>query len=216
MDQFISCFGRADNALLLDCRSLDYELLGIEDRVRIVVCNTMVKHELAAGEYNRRRADCEAGVQVLQNVLPNVRALRDVSLSELDAHAAGLPPVVYRRCRHVISENGRVVQAAQALRAGHLSQFGVLMGESHRSLRDDYEVSCRELDLMVNLAEKCRGVYGARMTGGGFGGCTVNLVEKDAVDEFRASVAEEYKNTMGLRPEIYVCSAADGADRVTD
>ena len=216
MDQFISCFGRADNALLLDCRSLDYELLGIEDRVRIVVCNTMVKHELAAGEYNRRRADCEAGVQVLQNVLPNVRALRDVSLSELDAHAAGLPPVVYRRCRHVISENGRVVQASQALRAGHLSQFGVLMGESHRSLRDDYQVSCRELDLMVNLAEKCRGVYGARMTGGGFGGCTVNLVEKDAVDEFRASVAEEYKNTMGLRPEIYVCSAANGADRVTD
>jgi galactokinase len=216
MDQFISCFGRADNALLLDCRSLDYELIGIEDGIQIVVCNTMVKHELAAGEYNRRRADCEAGVHILRRVFPDIRALRDVSLSQLEAHAATLPLVIYKRCRHVISENGRVVQAGQALRAGHLSQFGVLMGESHRSLRDDYEVSCRELDLMVNLAERCPGVYGARMTGGGFGGCTVNLVEKDAVDEFRASVVEEYKNTTGLRPEIYVCSVADGADRVTD
>ena len=215
MDQFISCFGRANHALLLDCRSLAYELVGIDDHVRIVVFNTMVKHELASGEYNRRRADCEAGVRFLQQFLPGVRALRDVSLSQLQQHGAALPNVTYKRCRHVIGENARVLQAASALKESDLSRFGVLMGESHVSLRDDYEVSCQELDLMVELARPCRGVYGARMTGGGFGGCTVNLVESDAVDEFAVTVAQGYESATGLQPEIYVCTAAEGAGEVT-
>ena len=216
MDQFISCCARANHALLLDCRSLEYELLRIEDRVRIVICNTMVKHELAGGEYNRRRADCEAGVRFLQRYLPDIRALRDVSPSQLAEYGVGLPPETYRRCQHVISENARVLEAVQALKDGDLLRFGVLMYASHASLRDDYEVSCKELDLMVELARKCGGVYGARMTGGGFGGCTVNLVDADAVEEFKAAIAGDYNDATGLHPEIYVCTAADGAAEVTD
>ena len=216
MDQFISCCARANHALLLDCRSLEYELLRIEDRVRIVICNTMVKHALAGGEYNRRRADCEAGVRFLQRYLPDIRALRDVSPSQLAEYGVGLPPETYRRCQHVISENARVLEAAQALKDGDLLRFGVLMYASHASLRDDYEVSCKELDLMVELARKCSGVYGARMTGGGFGGCTVNLVDADAVEEFKAAIAGDYNDATGLHPEIYVCTAADGAAEVTD
>ena len=216
MDQFISCCARANHALLLDCRSLEYELLRIEDRVRIVICNTMVKHALAGGEYNRRRADCEAGVRFLQRYLPDIRALRDVSPSQLAEYGVGLPPETYRRCQHVISENARVLEAAQALKDGDLLRFGVLMYASHASLRDDYEVSCKELDLMVELARKCGGVYGARMTGGGFGGCTVNLVDANAVEEFKAAIAGDYNDATGLHPEIYVCTAADGAAEVTD
>lgn len=216
MDQFISCCGRANHALLLDCRSLDYDLLRIDDRVRIVVCNTMVKHELAGGEYNRRRADCEAGVSYLRRQLPEIQTLRDVSLPQLKEYGAGLSDVTYRRCRHVISENARVLEAAQALRDGKLARFGALMGESHVSLREDYEVSCKELNVMVDLARKCHGVYGARMTGGGFGGCTVNLVDVGAVEEFKATIAREYERAMGLHPEIYVCTAADGAGEITN
>jgi galactokinase len=216
MDQFISLFGRSQHALRLDCRSLGYELLRIQDHVRIVVCNTMVKHELASGEYNRRRADCEKGVLILQQFLPGIRALRDVSLSQLEQYGAGLPDITYKRCRHVITENGRVLEAAKSLKESNLVRFGALMAESHLSLRDDYEVSCRELDLMVDLAHQCRGVYGARMTGGGFGGCTVNMVEADAIEEFAVSVANAYGSATGLQPEMYVCTAADGASEVTD
>ncbi len=216
MDQFVSCLGRANHALLLDCRSLDYELLEISDRVRIVICNTMVRHALSAGEYNRRRADCEAGVQHLQQFLPEIRALRDVNLPELEEHRASLPPTIYKRCRHVIRENSRVLEAAHALKEDNLARFGTLMAESHRSLRNDYEVSCKELDLMVAFANQCRGVYGARMTGGGFGGCTVNLVEADAVDDFQSRVAQDYESATGLRPDIYVCTAADGARELTN
>ncbi len=216
MDQFISLFGNSQHALLLDCRSLGFELLRIPDHVRIVVCNTMVKHELASGEYNRRRADCEKGVRLLQQVLPEIRALRDVSLSQLEQYCAGLSDITYKRCRHVITENTRVLEAAETLKESNLVRFGVLMGESHVSLRDDYQVSCKELDLMVDLANQLPGVYGARMTGGGFGGCTVNMVEANAVDEFTAGVATGYKSATGLQPEIYVCIAADGAKEVTD
>lgn len=216
MDQFISCCGRASHALLLDCRSLGFEPLKIADHVRIVVCNTMVRHELAAGEYNLRRADCEAGVGLLQRFLPEIRALRDVSLSQLAEHTAALPSITYRRCRHVVSENARVLEAAQALKEGDLTCFGDLMYASHASLRDDYEVSCNELDLMVGLARKCRGVFGSRMTGGGFGGCTVTLVEADAVGEFKATTAREYKAETGLLADIYVCKAADGAGEVAN
>jgi len=215
MDQFISCFGAANHAILLDCRSLDFETLKIADEVRIVICNTMVKHELAAGEYNRRRAECEAGVRHLRQFLPDIRALRDVSEGQFATYGSAMPDVIRRRCRHVISENARVLEAAKALRGSDLNRFGELMEESHASLRDDYEVSCAELDLMVGLANKCHGVYGARMTGGGFGGCTVNLVEADAVEDFKLTVAREYQEQLGLQPEVYVCMAADGAREIT-
>jgi len=215
MDQFISCFGEAHHALLLDCRSLDFEPLELPHSIRIVICNTMVKHELAAGEYNRRRAECEAGVRFLQRFLPDIRALRDVSEGQFAAYSSGMPEVIRRRCRHVISENARVLEAANALRRDNLERFGELMSQSHVSLRDDYEVSCGELDRMVELANKCRGVYGARMTGGGFGGCTVNLVRADEAEEFKATIAREYHEKVGLQPDIYVCTAAEGAREIT-
>ncbi|HEX9110717.1 MAG TPA: galactokinase [Terriglobales bacterium] len=211
MDQFIATFGRSGHALMLDCRSLDYNLLPIPPDVRLVMCNTMVRHELAAGEYNHRRADCETGVRTLGQHLPNVLALRDVTLAGLERHRNELPEPVYRRCRHVISENQRVLAAADALQSRDLGRFGLLMYESHSSLRDDYEVSCRELDLLVELASACEGVYGARMTGGGFGGCTVNLVRSDAVDRFQYRITEAYEERTGKIPDVYVCSAAQGA-----
>ena len=215
MDQFIAVFGCSAHALMLDCRSLAYEALPIPSDVRLVISNSMVKHELAAGEYNRRRADCEAGVKILQKDLPGIRALRDVSLTDLEKREKELPGRVHRRCRHVISENARVLDAANALKTGDLARFGRLMNDSHRSLRDDYEVSCRELDLLVELASGCNGVYGSRMTGGGFGGCTITLVQAAAAEAFQLRLAESYKKETGITPDIYVCSATQGA-RVWD
>ncbi len=215
MDQFISCHGKADHALMLDCRSLDYRLLPLPPNARLVICNTMVHHALAGGEYNKRRADCEAGVKHLAQFLPGIKALRDVTVADLERHGNGLPEVVYRRCRHVVSEDGRMEQAAVALNGGHLETFGELMYASHASLRIDYEVSCAELDVMVDLASRVKGVYGARMTGGGFGGCTINLVQAEQVDEFKATVAPGYEKATGKTPVIYVTSAVAGAEEVT-
>jgi galactokinase len=214
MDQFVSLFGQARTALLLDCRSLEFSLLPLSDEVRLVMCNTMVKHELASSGYNERRAQCEEGVRFLATVLPNVTALRDVGPDALHNFAKEIPEVVYRRCRHIVTENARVLAAAEALRQNDLVQFGELMDHSHSSLRDDFEVSCRELDLMVDLSRKVDGVFGSRMTGGGFGGCTVNLVAADAVEGFTDVIAREYEEATRLKPEIYVCNAADGAAEV--
>ena len=214
MDQFVSLFGQAQHALLLDCRSLEFKLLPLPDNVRLIICNTMVKHELASSAYNERREQCEAGVQHLAQFLPDVKALRDVSIEQLEQYRGGLSEVVYRRCRHVITENARVLAAGDALARGDLREFGKLMAASHQSLRDDYEVSSDELDLMVELAEKIEGVYGARMTGGGFGGCTVNIVAEDHADVFQSTIAREYERITNLQPEIYVCTAANGAEEV--
>jgi galactokinase len=214
MDQFIACQGQRGQALLLDCRSLEYRLLPLPENVRLVICNTMVKHELASGEYNKRRAECEEGVRQLARRRDGVRALRDLTLAQLESDGHDLPEVIYRRCRHVISENARVLQAAAALEQGDLVEFGRLMAESHRSLQQDYEVSCDELDLMVKLANALPGIYGARMTGGGFGGCTINLVSDDAVEEFKRQIARDYLNTTGITAEIYVCQTADGAKEI--
>ncbi len=215
MDQFISCHGKANHALMLDCRSLDYRLLPLPANARLVICNTMVHHALAGGEYNKRRADCEAGVKHLSQFLPGIKALRDVTLPQLEKYGNGLPEVVYRRCRHVVSEDGRMEQAAVALNGGQLETFGELMYASHASLRIDYAVSCEELDIMVDLASRVKGVYGARMTGGGFGGCTINLVQAEHVDEFKATVAPGYEKATGKAPVIYVTSAVEGAEEVT-
>jgi galactokinase len=209
MDQFIACLGRAAHALMLDCRSLEYRLLPLPPDVRLVICNTMVKHELAASEYNNRRAECEAGVRHFAKFVPSVRSLRDVTMNDLESYGRDLPKVIYKRCRHVVTENARVVDAAAALEHSDLHTFGDLMAASHRSLRDDYEVSCAELDTMVDLATQVDGVYGARMTGGGFGGCTVNLIKADRVEEFTQDVGRRYGEATGVTPEIYICSSAD-------
>jgi galactokinase len=214
MDQFISSHGQDGHALLLDCRSLEHRLLPLGDEARLVICNTMVRHSISGGEYNRRRAECEAGVRCFAAHLPGVRALRDVTLSDLAAYGGDLPETIARRCRHVITENSRALQAASALEQRDLETFGILMRESHKSLREDFEVSCAELDLMVELAGQAPGVYGARMTGGGFGGCTINLVRKDCVAEFKTRVSDGYRRSTGRAAEIYVCSAANGVKRV--
>ena len=214
MDQFIAGFGQQDNAILLDCRSLEYSLLPIADAVRLVICNSMVKHDLAAGEYNSRRAECAEAVKTLQRSNSEVRALHDVTLEMLDAHRADLSELVYRRARHVVTENARVLRAATALKSNHLDECGKLMFASHRSLRDDYEVSCPELDLLVELAAKSEGLIGARMTGGGFGGCTVNLVRGDAVETFQRDITTAYQRATGRTPDVFVCRPAAGADQV--
>jgi galactokinase len=214
MDQFICCFGKAGNAVMLDCRSLDSQTLPIPDNIKLVVCNTMVKHELASSEYNARREQCEEGVRVLSQHLPNVKSLRDVSAAEVNKFKEQLGELVFRRCRHVTTENKRVHVAAEALQRRDLKKFGQLMYESHESLRDDYQVSCRELDVMVELAAKIEGVFGARMTGGGFGGCTVNLLAESAVGAFTRAIKAGYTDATGREPEVYVCTAADGAERI--
>ncbi|MHB2020672.1 MAG: galactokinase [Candidatus Xenobia bacterium] len=209
MDQFISCHGRAGHALLIDCRTLEFRPLPLPAAVWLVVCNTMVKHALSGGEYNQRREECEAGARAL-----GVPALRDATLEQLEAARSKMTDVVYRRCRHVISENDRVLAAADALTRGDVTEFGKLMDASHASLRDDYEVSCRELDLMVELARGERGVYGARMTGGGFGGCAIAVVDEVQVPGFVSHVREEYSRVTGKNPDIFVCEASAGAQEV--
>jgi galactokinase len=211
MDQFICCHGKAGHLTRLDCRSLQHNYFRLPDDVRLVICNTMVKHANASGEYNVRRSQCEAGVQILSGPLQGISALRDASLEDLERLRAVLPPIVYKRCLHVISENHRVQLAAAALEEGNLQRFGQLMAASHRSLRDDYEVSSPELDLMVDLANRAEGVYGARMTGGGFGGCTVNLVAAGAVPEFTTKIAAAYQARIGVVPDVRVCIASEGA-----
>jgi galactokinase len=214
MDQFVSCHGKSDHALMLDCRTLAFELLPLPATTRMVICNSMVKHQLAAGEYNQRRAACEEGVRILRRGRPTIQSLRDVSVEELESSRDQLPDVIYRRCRHVVTENARVQRAAIMLREGNLRGFGELMAQSHTSLRDDYEVSCRELDTLVEIARRQPGLHGARMTGGGFGGCTINLVSAEHAADFRQNVANAYERAAGLVPEIYISTAADGASQV--
>jgi galactokinase len=211
MDQFVSLHGQENHALMLDCRSLSFESLLIPDSVKLVISNTMVKHELASSEYNRRRADCEEAVRRLAGVLPGIHALRDVSLEQLEQHRNVLSETIHKRALHIVTENARVLDSADALRSGDIGRFGMRMAESHRSLRDLYEVSCRELDLMVDLAYQQKGVFGARMTGGGFGGAAINLVDARYAGEFKEKIAKSYQRETGLVPQIYICKPAEGA-----
>jgi galactokinase len=214
MDQFVSALGQRDHALLIDCRSLDYQPVPLPAQVAIVVADTKKRRGLVDSEYNTRRRECEEGVRTLQRYLPQVQALRDVSVAQLVEYKGQLPEKVRQRCRHVIYENERVLESVAALRTGDLETFGRLMNESHISLRDDYEVSCAELDVMVEAAWKINRVYGSRMTGAGFGGCTVSLVAEEAVGDFRTQVAATYEETTGIVPQIYVCRAEDGVSKL--
>ena len=215
MDQLTSALGRAGHALLIDCRLLDSKPIPLNFKdVQIVVCDSGVKHDLATGEYNTRREECEQGLQILRTKMPGVRALRDVSSVDFEKYRALLPETIRSRCRHVISEIKRTVQAAEMLKFGRADSFGKLMYESHASLRDDYAVSSPELDFLVETARSLNGVFGARMTGGGFGGCTVNLVGKSAVNEFQETVKRGYETKFGFAPKIYVVEASDGASEI--
>ncbi len=217
MDQFIAALGQAGHALLIDCRALTTTPIPVDTaRTLVVICDTRVKHDLAASEYNERRAECEQGVEILRRAaLPSISALRDVSVAEFERYQELLPEIVRRRCRHVVTENARTLAAAAALKADELAQMGQLMYASHESLRRDYEVSCAELDALVEIAASRTDItLGARMTGGGFGGCTVNLVRRAALAEFSEVVTGEYARRVGHEPHIYVSEAGAGAYEV--
>lgn len=215
MDQLTSALGRAGHALLIDCRMLDAKPIPLNFKdAQIVVCDSGVKHDLATGEYNTRRAECEQGLEIFRTKMPGVRALRDVSAVDFEKYQTLLPETVRKRCRHVIGEIKRTIQAAEMLKFGRADNFGKLMYESHASLRDDYAVSSPELDFLVETARGISGVFGARMTGGGFGGCTVNLVTKNVVNEFQETVKREYEAKFGFAPKIYIVEASDGASEI--
>ena len=212
MDQFISMIGRENHALFLDCRSLTYQHTPLElGDNRIVICQSGVKHNLVESEYNKRRSECEQGVACLAKRYPGMKALRDATFEQLDACKNEMNEVVYKRCSHVIAENHRVLESVQVLTQGDLLSFGRLMNASHDSLRDLYQVSCPEIDILVNLARAVPGVLGARITGGGFGGCTVNLVKNDACQHFTEQVGIAYRQKTGIVPEFYMSTAAEGA-----
>ncbi len=213
MDQFVSVYGRAGNALLLDCRSLAYEYLPLPSSVSVVICNSMVKHNVAHGEYGDRNGEVMAGQAVIVRERPGVESLRDATLADLNACRALMSPASYHRCKHIITENDRVERARIALQAGDLTAFGHLMYEAHASFRDDFAASCPEVDKLVDIAATLPGCLGARMTGGGFGGCTINLVRNEAASAFSDELRHRYRQRFDIAAEIYICEAVDGAVR---
>ncbi len=215
MDQFISALGEKGHALLIDCRSLHAEQIPLaSEEAAIVICDSKVKHKLAASEYNTRRKECETGVMLLKKFLPDIEQLRDVSVENFEKYAPHLPNTIAKRCRHVVTENERTLLAAEALKKNDFAEFGRLMRLSHASLSSDYEVSCRELDWLVTIADDCAGVFGARMTGGGFGGSTVNLVRRKSINDFTEKISVEYERLANLKSSIYVSRAAAGASEI--
>jgi galactokinase len=216
MDQYINIFGRPRSVLKIDCRSLEHRYYPFErEDLRLVLCDTGVKRELAASEYNVRRAQCEAGVQALARRAPGLRSLRDVDPEMLEAHRSELDAVIYKRCAYVVEENGRVEAACSDLEKGDFGSFGRRMNGSHDGLRDDYEVSCRELDVLVDAAREVPGVLGARMMGAGFGGCTINLVEETAIGALRERSGRAYRDRFGREPKLHIGSLRAGTDIIT-
>jgi galactokinase len=214
MDQYITALAEEDAALLIDCRTLATRRVPLRlGDACVLICDTRVKHELASSDYNQRRGECERAVEILKQSRSEIRALRDVTGAELEAHAKELPPVLYRRARHVVGENARTLAAAEALGRGDLPVLGALMLASHASLRDDYEVSCPELDVAVDTAASISGVCGARMTGGGFGGCSVALVENHALERVVASVKTAFAVRGWREPRLFATKARQGARR---
>ncbi|MFH1195442.1 MAG: galactokinase [bacterium] len=217
MDQYINIFGKAGNVLRIDCRSLDYDYFPFDfDDISIVLFNTMVSHSLASSEYNQRRKECAAGVEVIQKKYPNVKSLRDVSIEMIREYAEILNPVIYKRCKYVVEENDRLIRACDSLNKGDLKTFGNLMNETHEGLSKDYEVSCEELDYLVELTKEIPEVYGSRMMGGGFGGCTINLIENGAVEKVSNYVSEKYKMKFNNEPKIYITKIHDGTQIIRD
>lgn len=212
MDQFASACGQAGRLLLLDCRSLEWETVPLPEGVVIVVADTTVRRTLGDSEYNARRAQCEEAVRILKDVFPTITALRDVAVNDFNRYAHLLLPLTQKRARHVVEECARTRRAVEVLRAGQVAEFGALMNECHASLRDLYEVSIPELNVMAEAAQSIEGCYGARLTGAGFGGCTVNLVAAAAAESFKRELAARYEKATGKTPEIYVCRASDGAE----
>jgi galactokinase len=215
MDQFISANGEADHALLLDCRDLSFRLAPIPPSVALVIANTMVKHSVAGGEYTTRRAEVEEACAVIAGHRPEVRFLRDATADDLEKWGREMRPNALKRARHVITENTRTVAAAEALLRHDMAELGRLMAEAHLSYSRDFEASCVEADAMVALAQGLPGLIGARLTGGGFGGCTVNLVESGQAGEFAEALGASYATETGIVPEIHICHASQGARQLS-
>ncbi|GAB2581356.1 galactokinase [Spirosoma areae] len=215
MDMFASMMGKANHVIKLDCRSLDYTYAPLQmDGISIVLCDSQVKHSLVTSEYNTRRAECEAGVRFLQAFYPNIRSLRDVTMLMLDEHLRDAEPLIYRRCAYVVQENQRLLDGVIALEADDIARFGQLMYGSHEGLSRWYEVSCLELDILVDIAREQPGVLGARMMGGGFGGCTINLVREESLADFTDAILKQYKARTGKDTYLHVCKIQDGTNRM--
>ncbi len=216
MDQYVSVFGRDHSAVEIDCRSLEHRYVELPEGITFAAVNSMVKHALAGSAYEQRVKECAAAVEVIQRKFPSVESLRDVSPEQLAAVEQTLPPVIARRARHVVTENARVEDFVAASERADLKAMGRLMVESHRSLKNDYEVSCPELDFLVDRALGIDGVYGSRMTGGGFGGCTVAMLRSDALPGFQQEIAAAYQREFRITPPVYWCRPAEGAGEITD
>ena len=215
MDQFINVFGKSGHVLRIDCRSLEYVYFPFNyDNISIVLIDTNVSHSLASSEYNQRRKECSDGVKIIWEDYPEVTSLRDVSLEILQEYKSKIDQVIYRRCKYVVEENDRLLKACEALSVHDLKEFGALMYQTHEGLSKDYEVSCRELDYLVELLKDNSKVYGSRMMGGGFGGCTINLIENDAINTITTKVKEEYKKTFGIEAKIYVTKISGGTNKI--
>lgn len=211
MDQYASAYGRQGHAIYLDCRDLTSRAVVLPPDYSVVIADSGVHHSLAAGAYNDRRAACEEAVRILSGYLPGIRALRDVSVAAFEEHARLLPEPIRRAARHVVYEIERTGRAVASLEAGDVVAFGKAMLESHVSLRDDYQVSCTELDTLVRIAVELSGCLGARLTGAGFGGCTVNLIQKAQAEEFMAELKHRYQSQTGILSKVTACQAMDGA-----
>jgi len=216
MDQYISACGVAGNALAIDTRALRAELAPIPEALRLVVCNSMVRHSVGGGEYGERRREVEEAAAAIGKMNPAVKQLRDTTLKELEAEKETMSHEAFLRGRHVITDSQRVVDGVAALRAGDTQRFGALMSEAHVSFRDDFGASCEECDLLVELAQALPGCLGSRLTGGGFGGCTVSLVKADAAEGFAAALQAKYEEKTGVVAQVFVCEIADGAGPVAD
>jgi galactokinase len=210
MDQFVVAGAVANRAMLLDCRSLGFELLPLPKEIRMVVCNSMVKHAVATGEYGDRRDEVDAGQAVLQERL-GIALLRDATLADLEACKEEMSAASFARCRHIITENGRVLTARESLLRGDVAEFGRLMVEAHASMRDDFAASCAEVDTLVEIANKQAECFGARITGGGFGGCTVNVVCAESAGDFVETLKRQYAAKTGIAAECFVSAPSDGA-----
>ena len=211
MDQYIAARGVAGHALLIDCRTLEARNVALAPNLRLLVTDSRVRHQHAGGEYNARREACEEGVRRLQAFLGPIKALRDVRPAELEAHKHALSDLVYRRCRHIVTENERVLEAERALAARDFAAAGRAMNASHAHMRDDFEITCPEVDFLADFARRLPGVWGSRMTGGGFGGCTVTLIEASAVDSAAEAIVAAYREAYGLEANVFVCAPSQGA-----
>ena len=216
MDQFASAMGKKDNAIFLDTNTLEYEYAPVVlPDAKIVITNSKVKHSLVDSAYNDRRSECETALEELKSEMPIV-TLGDLTEAEFEAHKDTIKdPVRQLRAKHAVYENQRTIRAVAALKANNIEEFGKLMNESHVSLKNDYEVSCEEIDILIDLAWEIPGVIGSRITGGGFGGCTVSIVKNDAVDTFIEKVGNGYKEQTGNTAEFYVVEVGDGAHRLS-